>query len=248
MNNLEIKRGWLPAELTLELSSLCYQIAVGEFHKQNLLKLLTGVAGPAQAAISRQIVHLFWKTPIPKYYEDLHQDPCALWLDFTTLRYHTTGRSATFVPWHFDFNFFSNDKRGLIAWVPFDTVGVTAPGLEFCFPRHRIPNENFVNVFKNGVPPATLDDEALELLFGPDNQQRFSPEVGAGDVIFFDAYTLHRTQPLPRATTSRLAIEFRMTSATAPSERLRSEPKSGLSYLDEDGAVAARSAAELYGF
>ncbi|MDF1791567.1 MAG: hypothetical protein P1U88_06625 [Thalassobaculaceae bacterium] len=247
MNNLEIKRNWIAPEIVRELSGRCYQVAEGDFHKQNVLKLLTGIGGAEQAKTAREIVELFWKTPIPDHYEEIHKDRCALWLNFTTLRHHQVGRIETYVSWHFDFNFFKQDHHGLIAWVPFDPVGETAPGLEFCLPQRPIPAENFAAVFKNGVPPATFDEATLEQFFGPGNQRRFSPKFGPGDVALFDGFTLHRTQPMDHASTNRLAIEFRMTSATTPSERLRSEPGAGISYRLDDGTVAACSAAELYG-
>jgi|GEM_PF-5746560 len=243
---LEVKRDWLAPDVLGALTNACYSVSLGAFRKENLHALILGAGGDEISATARAIVDLFWRTPVPEHYQSVFQVPCALMLNFTTLRQHLAGHTQTHVDWHFDYNFFGNDPSSMVAWVPLDPVGENAPGLELCLPKDEVPRENFVRLFRDGRPPTTLDAEAIDLLYGRDNHQRIAPKLGPGDALLFDKLVLHRTQLMPNATADRLAIEFRMTSAKAPSSRIRADPRLSLSYRAEDGTVRAAPAAHLF--
>jgi hypothetical protein len=244
VNNVTVKQAWIPQSVLTPLSEACYTVAHGPSHKLDLLKLLSGAAGDDGARAARAIFDLFWQTPIPDYFEAQTRDRCALWIDYTTIRYHQVGQPHSLVPWHFDFNFFQHDRTALIAWVPFDPAGEDAPGLDFALPLRPVPTENIARLFAGGRQPTTLDspDDVL----GPANTNLFTQVVGPGDVVLFDPYVLHRTQRLEHPTSNRLAVEFRMVSATKPSLRIRAEKRATLGLRAEDGTPIVRPYALVF--
>lgn len=233
MSIISIKRDWIPLALAGQMREASYALITDDFHKSNLTSLL-GEGDPFVNAVHR-LLRLFWVSPIPAVYSEVFGEDCALWLDFCTLRQHRAGNTSSHVAWHFDYNFFGNYQRALVAWVPFDPVGTDAPGLEFCLPVDELSADDFARVLENGRMPGSFSDAEVDRLFGTKERRLVIPQIGLGDIALFTSLILHRTQSMPEARADRLAIEFRMVSVSNPPPRQKNEQQGLYSMLSKDG-------------
>lgn len=130
-----------------------------------------------------------------------------VWLieEHSFFRRHVAG--ATYVPWHVD-----ADAAGTIHydpcfnfWLPLGAVGINRPSLQFIPGSHKIMRE---------IPPFSSpdnvrsDDWVLERFPG---QEAITAILEPGDAVFFDHFTLHRTQPIGASADVRVGSEFRFT-------------------------------------
>jgi len=107
--------------------------------------------------------------------------------------------------WHQDGAFMGSDINSLNMWLPLSRCGgdTGAPGLDIVPYRftHTVPTGTEGAAFKWSIAP---DIKALNM---PDHMP-VSPEFNAGDALFFDHFSLHRTQYKPESFTDvRYAIE-----------------------------------------
>ncbi|HEX2872235.1 MAG TPA: phytanoyl-CoA dioxygenase family protein [Polyangiaceae bacterium] len=97
-------------------------------------------------------------------------------------------------------------------WTALTPCGVTAPGLEVVPQRLR----SFFPVCLYGgqdrsdyqLYPASAYDELIP------EWAVAAPDLGAGDILLFDSFTLHRTQRLPAGHDRRVDFDVRFTSRT----------------------------------
>lgn len=171
---------------------------------------------PAEKQLGSTILTFFWTSVIPEIYRKLKGHEPMLLLRICTLRHQALQVDDTYVPWHLDANFFGFGTPFLTIWVPFQDVGETRPGLEVALPEQPIPDEAIAERWRKVVPDemgrTVLPDASLGDLYGDVPYRREVPRLGRGDALVFDQFVLHRTQILPTAVETRLAIEFRVTS------------------------------------
>lgn len=128
---------------------------------------------------------------------------CKVVPEISLFRRHTEPR--THIPWHADadgastmhydpcFNF----------WLPFVAVGVDRPSLEYVPSSHAIMRK---------LPPLDASYALREDSWVRENLPE-KPQVAIlepGDVLVFDHYTLHRTQPMASQAGPRISGEFRV--------------------------------------
>jgi hypothetical protein len=95
-------------------------------------------------------------------------------------------------------------------WIPLDSCGVDAPGLELITERLGAL-----------LSPHQLQTEFLQTRF---THKRFwQPTLGPGDALLFRGDILHRTHVMPEMTNNRTSIELRVFSAASIPERLQTD-------------------------
>lgn len=248
--NMAIERSFLNRGRLERLKKAASAItsAGSDATKHAVLAALGGRSGPEATAAAQAMVGHFWASGIPDYFTAVYGVPCALWLNFCTIRQHLPGDGSTHVTWHLDANFFGADRQSLVGWVPLDPVGTDAPGLDFCLPIQPISEQQAAPVREaSGHFPKLFDDDAIRRAFGPNNTEIVTEPMNPGDIAFFDNSVLHRTQVLPATTRARIAIEFRMTSASRPATRHRQEANGTFSVRLPDGDFVVRPYRELFG-
>lgn len=105
-------------------------------------------------------------------------------------------------PWHQDGTFMGPEIRVINAWISLCDCGRDAPGM------HILPKK--VGPVKTGTGNAARHDvvgeDAVAELAG--DAPVYAPEFHVGDVLLFDKYLLHRTQPYnEQMVNTRYAIE-----------------------------------------
>jgi hypothetical protein len=127
--------------------------------------------------------------------------------ELSYVRRHTDHQ--THVAWHYDAGAAGTGPYDpcFNVWVPFVPVGLDCPTLEF------IPGSNSrMKAGDHGNGRVGFPTPAwLEANTGPQIAFRMDP----GDILVFDHWTLHRTQPLASPTKVRTSAEIRI-SATRP--------------------------------
>lgn len=131
---------------------------------------------------------------------------------------------STSVPYHQDANFTGMGCEIVNSWFPLSDCGVTQPGLEVikCGPLNFLHSEDVKrngfdsSITKNHYSTHYIGDDLKAILHECDVTQYslLGPHVKAGDVICFNQYALHRTQPLDMAS-NRMNLEIRVTSLRA---------------------------------
>lgn len=199
----------------------------------------------ASRGIAEDIIGWFWDSPLPAIYRSATAHEPVLLIDFTTIRRHTPGRSDTRVSWHADANFVGLSGTMRVAWVPVDAVGVDAPGLEFAFPAAPVRRQTIEDYILKAQehPGNTLDDTQVSAMFGG-NYRSWRPALGPGDVLTFDQWGVHRTDPSLDGK-ARTAIEFRMISLQDPPRRAKTESWIKGSVMLHDGRWVVGSATDL---
>lgn len=167
--------------------------------------------------LAKYLLGAFWSSEIPKLYSKLFNEEPLLLLEICTMRYQEPTFDMNYVPWHLDANFYGFDVPLLTVWAPLVDVGRHAAGLEFCIPVGDAPAASAIERFwrdrrADELGRTVLSDEELGGFFDGHAWQVTSEELAPGDAFVFDQYALHRTQILPTAHASRLAIEFRVAS------------------------------------
>jgi len=126
-------------------------------------------------------------------------------------------KGPPFKGWHQDGRFMGDDIRSLNLWIALSEcgTGTAAPGLELLANNCR-------RIYPTGTHGAMLDwTVGPELI---DELKRSSPVVcpyfEAGDAIFFDHYSLHRTAEGPNDSLPRYAVEsWFFAASTAPAKQ-----------------------------
>lgn len=170
--------------------------------------------------LGQMLIQLFWKSSLPKMYEQNTGHEPMLILQICTLRHQKTVQDINYVPWHLDANFYGFEPPLWTIWVPFTRAGADAPGLEFALPsggavfdaQHAI-NYWRSRPFGSDGSRVIQNDDLLEF-YGGAEFDVVTKFVKPGDAFVFDQFVLHRTQMLLGATKERLAIEYRVSSAT----------------------------------
>lgn len=196
------------------------------------------------------ILRWFWSTPLPGLFQAIYQEPPALMVDFLTVRRHQVGSTTSHVNWHADVNFAGATGPMMICWLPLDPVGVSAPGIEFCLPRHKATREilhaGWAKVISAGEN-SSLVDRDLDRLYGVGNYRIEGHTLDIGDCFVFDRYTVHRTQRLTNITSNRYAVEFRIASSNlAPRELKGNESLIFSRYSHAENRIELLTAAQLY--
>jgi hypothetical protein len=112
---------------------------------------------------------------------------------------------AKYVAWHIDADAATAAVYSLNSinmWLPLGNVGGEAPSLEFVPESHQVMRD--VPLLR-GSERYRSDDWVRGTVPGP----TWTPTAIAGDAIFFDQFTLHRTQIADFADPSRTSCEFR---------------------------------------
>lgn len=135
---------------------------------------------------------------------------CQVLSQISVFRRHTEPR--TYIPWHID-----ADGAGTLAydpcvnfWVPLDPVGVNRPALELVRRSHIAMRA----MQRLDASNAERSDEWVTQCFGQPAKQ--VAVLDPGDVLIFDHYTLHRTQPMAAQAGPRISGEFRVRLLPEP--------------------------------
>lgn len=115
--------------------------------------------------------------------------------------------AATHVPWHFDAGAAGTEAYDpcFNVWMPFVSVGIDCPTLEFLPRTRKRMSYNDYESSRPGYPTEswlasnTSPSDVLTIRMNP------------GDILIFDHWTLHRTQPLSSARV-RTSAEIRITA------------------------------------
>lgn len=165
----------------------------------------------------KELTRFFWQSPIPNFYRDKYKEEPLFLAEFCTFRRKLPVPDDKYLPWHLDANFYGFEIPMLTFWMPLVDVGVQAPGLEFCLPRHSVPAEQIMSKWsslRSAKRPFTLTDAQIPWFMETEDIDRSTIQIGPGDVAVFDQYVLHRTERNEKASTVRIAIEFRIASAS----------------------------------
>jgi hypothetical protein len=114
-------------------------------------------------------------------------------------------KAPSHVAWHSDAEAASTLKlgpRAISMWVPLVSVGETMPSLEFVRGSHHVMRNP-----ETPMPPDRHRPE--EWVNATVAGERIAPRAEPGDVLVFDEFTLHRTQPLSGHSSQRTSCEFR---------------------------------------
>lgn len=188
------------------MSSEYKKISMGQFFRK--------AENEMQSNLIKIFVQFFWNSFIPDFYRKTYYREPLLLLEFLTIRFHKPGNSSTNVDWHLDGNFYGFTVPLITAWMPLVEVGISAQGLEFAVPKRRINDAEmrqlWINITLSENKNRIVKDEQLEQFLSCPFRRHTLP-MSPGDVCIFDQFMLHRTQVLPKATESRIAIEFRIS-------------------------------------
>lgn len=110
--------------------------------------------------------------------------------------------AKTHTSWHQDGAFMGHDLRALNLWVALSDCGEDSPGLDIVARRYDsiVPTGTEGSYFDWDVAPAMVDESRGEAPI-------VSPVFHAGDAVFFDHFTLHRTGVRTGMTADRYALE-----------------------------------------
>jgi hypothetical protein len=111
----------------------------------------------------------------------------------------------THIAWHADADAAGGAEHDpcFNVWVPLVPVGKDRPSLQFVLGSHRV---------MRGLPLRDPQASSLTEEWVKDNLpgDAWTPIMEPGDVVIFDHYTVHRTQPMTH-TEPRYSAEFRVT-------------------------------------
>ncbi|MCB1614899.1 MAG: phytanoyl-CoA dioxygenase family protein [Pseudomonadales bacterium] len=154
-----------------------------------------------------RVLEAFGKSGLTRLVSSLFgEQPALLWSKWgfrhvppeTVKMIRDTGLS----PWHQDGTFMGTEIRVINAWISLCDCGRDAPGM------HILPKK--VGPVKTGTGNAARHDvvgEDMVAALSADNPV-YAPEFHIGDVLLFDKYLLHRTQPYnEQMVNTRYAIE-----------------------------------------
>lgn len=149
--------------------------------------------------VAVELLRLFRETGVADIARDYLGEAPALTLQKWVLRRVAPVEHAG---WHQDGAFMGTDLRALNLWVALSDCGVSAPSLE-------IVDRPFDRVVPTGTPGAYFDwDVAPDVVDAERGEAAIEyPVFRAGDAIFFDHLTLHRTGVKPGMTQDRYALE-----------------------------------------
>lgn len=187
--------------------------------KFGLANLVRGARNEDDKILMNELIKFFWKSDFPKFYKDRYGEEPLFLAEFCTFRRQLPVPDNEYVPWHLDANFYGFDVPTLTFWVPLVDVGVDAPGLEFCTPRNRLPLERIVSkwsALSRAEKPLSITDEQIVWLMETEEVDCNTIQIGPGDAAVFDQYVLHRTERNEKASAARIAVEFRVASASRP--------------------------------
>jgi hypothetical protein len=110
--------------------------------------------------------------------------------------------STTHIPWHFDAGAAGTVKYDpcFNTWVPLVQVGESSPTLQF-IPKTAALARDSINA-EHHYPRCT------EIASGFDEASWLTPKLDPGDIVIFDHWTLHRTQPLSGKMRTSAEIRF----------------------------------------
>jgi hypothetical protein len=159
-----------------------------------------------------QVLETFYELGIDRLLTMYFGERPALSVEKTTLRRvdparlawakRTESETVNASGWHQDGAFLGPGIRTVDLWIALSDCGVTAPGMD-------IVPKRLDHLVRSGGPGAgfewTVSETALarELAHVP----IWSPTFAAGDALFIDHHTLHRTAVTPSMTGVRYAIE-----------------------------------------
>lgn len=185
------------------------KFSLGQFYRQPETE--------KEKALIGQILRFFWQSPMPKFYQYTYNEKPMLIMEFCTIRYQEAGSAQELVPWHLDANFYGFDVPLLTFWVPLMDINEDLIGLEFCLPNESISDEFVAGRWSDLVLSQkrnrSISDGEIKNIFGDIFPNRKNIELKMGGCAVFDQFILHRTEINESAKKSRLAIEFRVTSA-----------------------------------
>lgn len=115
--------------------------------------------------------------------------------------------SATHVPWHFDTYAAGTIgfDPGYNAWIPFVSAGIDCPTLEFYSGLQMAMREGRYVKSSDGFPAQEWTAARLD-------PRHLCIPMQFGDVVVFDHFTLHRTQPMAHGSAVRTSAELRLAA------------------------------------
>ncbi|MCB9743972.1 MAG: phytanoyl-CoA dioxygenase family protein [Alphaproteobacteria bacterium] len=128
-------------------------------------------------------------------------------------------------PWHHDASYWPIAGSQIYSvWLPLDAVHEDSGALQFARGSHRWNRRFHPTDFDTGATRVTSEDEEAlppvsELV---DPEDVFTAEVEPGDVVVFNALTLHRAGGNPRGLTRRRAVVLRLVG---PDVRFAPRPR-----------------------
>lgn len=188
-------------------------VASGASEKISVSRMHRFPENAAETKFVRSILRFFWSSGLGQFYRQTYEREPLLLLEHCTIRVQQPQPDGNYVPWHLDANFYGFGVPMLTAWVPLVDVGTTAPGLEFADISGRLSDSELRRIWTSlktdELGRRSLNDQGLEELFGRDVRRR-PVAIKTGGFCIFDQTVLHRTQVMPDATETRMAIEFRI--------------------------------------
>ena len=173
------------------------------------------VADFGERALMELVYHVTRAPMSEALYAFFGTDRVSLFLGYSFIRRHWRTDVRSISPFHQDSEAVPVPAPMLTCWIPFNTCGVHAPGLEVVAAR--------VNA---ALPitdsPATnharteIDASVVKRHFG---DRLWHPEFDAGDAMLFDSKCVHRTHVTPVMSGVRYSVELRFVDVSlAPPE------------------------------
>ena len=194
-------------------------MSIGDLPDKIPLRSLVFAKDRELSAIGRFLVLHFWDSAIPERYKAATGDDPLLLLHSCTLRFQSPDAQRRSSPWQLDAHFYGFDVPVWTLWAPcIDADGETG-GLEFSLREDEQANDAHVRAFWHQVMPdehgqAMITDPERAAFHDSDRYRTMARALRVGDAFVFDQHVLHRPRRLAEATTSRLALEYRVASVS----------------------------------
>lgn len=229
-----VYRQLLPPDTVAEIRRLLDEaygcLEAGGSRKLQMFPLSKPLTKETLTPLQLLLLQTFWRSSMPKSFAELTQAEPMLLLSHCTVRVRAPTDVDEAVGWHLDSNFWTFQTPIMTFWTALSEAGEHAPGLELAIPSASTYNKAhlrnkyvaLVNQrMQSGSFSFTAEEDEIETMIG--SYRRHVPRVLPGDAIGFDGYAFHRTQALPTATRSRIAIEFRLLQEYPLPTRLNDE-------------------------
>ncbi|PWU17934.1 MAG: hypothetical protein C5B49_08055 [Bdellovibrio sp.] len=138
-----------------------------------------------------------------------------LFLSASSLRYDAPGADHYLIPWHQDYPFIQDSEKSVVVWFPLLDFAPECGGVRI------LPESN-----QEGIRKVRQKENWLELAGPIESVPRSSivPHLGAGDVLFMDTLTIHRSEA-NRGTSIRWTGQFRIGDYAHPRAVERGWPR-----------------------
>lgn len=120
-----------------------------------------------------------------------HMDDCAFFISTPQFQPYVWHQDGPYIP-----------PESILAWVALNDCGIVAPSLTFALGHPR------GWLFTKADTHLNLDKQSADAIFAETGLPTVDLVLRAGDVVFFDGFSIHRTNRRPEMTGHRIAFKL----------------------------------------